>query len=1053
MTRKLSTFLAFVMLLACALHAQALTQLSSCLGLQAIRTNLAESYELISDIDCSVTSTWNAGQGFDPIGNSTFKFTGIFDGQNYRIFDLFINRTSTNRVGLFGDTDTSAQIRSVGLEGGSVTGADNTGGLVGYNRGTIAESYTTADIVGASDVGGLAGENQFGSITNSYATGMVSASGNSVGGLVGMNRQGISGCYATGSVVGAGRVGGLVGENWPAEAIISNSYATGMVSGSESKVGGLVGENERGTISNSYATGNVTSSDWEVGGLVGYNDYGIILNSYAIGDVTSLSRTVGGFVGSNNQGTISNCYSRGNVEGASRAVAGLVGDNNFGTISNSYATGIVSGSGLYFGGLVGENDGSIVNGYWDIQTSGQTTSAGGVGKTTAEMQQQITFAGWDFAGTWFMTSGYTYPLLQLFVLPPTLPGSLLDQSHNIGELFVFSIVTGIFVDPNGLVPTYSAHLTGGLPLPAWLFFTSGTQLFAGTPFSGAQDTLTIDVTACNLPIHCVTDTFTLEVLNRSPFVQAAIPQQVAVNRVLFQFIVPSGAFADLDNDHLLFTATAIGGGALPVWLIFNPSLGIFSGVPTSRGNEWVNLTASDGFGGQASLLFEIVTPNSAPEVASVFPNQVAVIAQPFNFNVPTNSFFDLDSDPLTYSASLFGGGELFAWLNFNPLTLTFSGTPDTLGFLVLSVTATDIYNATTSMTFGLSVSDLTGNTPPLLAIKQLDQTTQINELFELTLPEDMFDDPDGNPLTYSATLEGGVSLPVWLNFTASSRTFSGVPPAASTLRITVRADDGLGGFSLDTFTLSIEDATNQPPALLNPLSNQVVSVGQRFQFTVPLDTFRDPNDDLLIYNATRSGKGSLPGWLKFDPATRTFSGKPDNTDTDTYTDRTHLIEVRASDGEGSAVTVFQLSVSGESQGEQAITALLIIASIASTVFGVYRNRAFLWNTFAKKKYQKPDQVVALGQEFRYQFDIPAEQIGLVQAFKNGEPLPNYQRLPPWLENDFENITSLLGTPQKNGTFILSAFAPNGCILESFTLRCGNGHDSTGKDVEMATLTV
>jgi len=91
------------------------------------------------------------------------------------------------------------------------------------------------------------------------------------------------------------------------------------------------------------------------------------------------------------------------------------------TISNSYATGDVYAD-QYVGGLVGSNDaGTVSASLWDTDTSGQSTSAGGTGKTTAEMQTESTFTdiGWDFVaesinGTediWSICEGTNYPRL------------------------------------------------------------------------------------------------------------------------------------------------------------------------------------------------------------------------------------------------------------------------------------------------------------------------------------------------------------------------------------------------------------------------------------------------------------------------------------------------------------------------------------------------------------------------------------------------------------------------------------------------------------------
>ena len=123
--------------------------------------------------------------------------------------------------------------------------------MVGYNEyGTVSNSYATGAVSGVGGsfrTGGLVGAN-WGTISNSYATGAVTSSGFEVGGLVGGNGGPISNTYAIGAVTGNGTdVGGLVGHNYNS---INNSYATGAVSGTNS-VGGLVGYNE-GTVSNSF---------------------------------------------------------------------------------------------------------------------------------------------------------------------------------------------------------------------------------------------------------------------------------------------------------------------------------------------------------------------------------------------------------------------------------------------------------------------------------------------------------------------------------------------------------------------------------------------------------------------------------------------------------------------------------------------------------------------------------------------------------------------------------------------------------------------------------
>ena len=143
------------------------------------------------------------------------------------------------------------------------------GGFVGSNyKGTITNSYAKVCVSGLNYVGGLAGYNNLGTITNSYATGEVVAesgsSGDYMGGLVGYNTGTIALSYSTGEVLGNDNVGGLVGEN---VGTITNSYATGLVNGT-SDFGGLVGDNCSGTYTADYwNTSNKTFTGITYGGV------------------------------------------------------------------------------------------------------------------------------------------------------------------------------------------------------------------------------------------------------------------------------------------------------------------------------------------------------------------------------------------------------------------------------------------------------------------------------------------------------------------------------------------------------------------------------------------------------------------------------------------------------------------------------------------------------------------------------------------------------------------------------------------------------------------
>jgi hypothetical protein len=172
-----------------------------------------------------------------------------------------------------------------------------------------------------------------------------------------------------------------------------------------------------GIIKKLGVTASYIKNGYYVGGLAGANGMvnsggkigGEISNSYFIGIVDG-DYSSGGLVGQNT-GKISNSYSAGMV----LIGGGLVG-TNYGLISNSYSISTV----LAGGGLAWENKkfddyvGTIINSYYDSQTSGQSDTGKGDGKTTAEMKQKETFEGWDFTNVWGISNaingGYPYLL-------------------------------------------------------------------------------------------------------------------------------------------------------------------------------------------------------------------------------------------------------------------------------------------------------------------------------------------------------------------------------------------------------------------------------------------------------------------------------------------------------------------------------------------------------------------------------------------------------------------------------------------------------------------
>ena len=424
-------------------------------------------YELTANLDFDTNGSgdsdeddvyWNDGGGWIPIGESSDPFVATFEGGGHTISNLYIRRSPN--VGLFGVLGSGSTVSGIGLMDTSVaaSGYGAAGALAGIAHGVIEDSFADGLVVGCVDhIGGLVGFND-GGIANSRSAGNVASARRSSSSALGVIIDLVNDlidfplfdsdrrtCYASG--------GGLVGEN---SGTIANSHSTSVVSGFTDDFGGLVGVNS-GAITDSYATGKVSGNGFaDVGGLVGANEIeGTIVTSYAIGGVSGQGDNFGGLAGVN-AGVIAASYATGSVSGNGFAdVGGLVGDNRYtGVITAAYAEGSVSGRADRYGGLLASNRGivtfcfstgavpqsgggligsngnygAVANCYWDTETSGQSDSDGGDGKTTNELQSPTgyadSYADWnvDLDGDgsrdnpWIFGSATDYPVLNLGTL-------------------------------------------------------------------------------------------------------------------------------------------------------------------------------------------------------------------------------------------------------------------------------------------------------------------------------------------------------------------------------------------------------------------------------------------------------------------------------------------------------------------------------------------------------------------------------------------------------------------------------------------------------------
>ena len=207
-------------------------------------------YELIASLDFDengdgqITATgdptyWNGNNGWLPLG----AYTSNFKGNGNTINLLTIARAGTNDVGLFSSFGGSSRVETVGITNATVTGSIYTGILAGTNGGAIVASYTTGAVSGTTRVGGIVG-------------------------YQGLNAASIHSSYSTAAVSGTQYVGGVLGQKFGS---VTNSYATGLItrtgSGSASEIGGLIGSSSQGITTASYY--DTTTSGCASGGSNG----------------------------------------------------------------------------------------------------------------------------------------------------------------------------------------------------------------------------------------------------------------------------------------------------------------------------------------------------------------------------------------------------------------------------------------------------------------------------------------------------------------------------------------------------------------------------------------------------------------------------------------------------------------------------------------------------------------------------------------------------------------------------------------------------------------
>lgn len=430
----MKTILSFVLsaaLLLCTLPVQIVKAADSDIILvstkeefNAIRNDLAGKYRLANDIEFAPEDFQEGGEfynddiGWMPIGSSNEPFTGVLDGNDFKVSGIDTTWTDedyealgTNYVGLFGVSE--GEIKNLSLDNHFIA---------------LSEYY---------------GGDYFSRLTNEVY----------LGNLVGYNRGIVSNCrnFSAESVTSMTR-GGLVGINSGSGSIYrcsNNNY----YQGSRHMTGGIAIRNY-GSISQCVNTASINT----VGRFLmssGNDGWG-----YA------------GGIAAYNCGTISDCFNAGAVltmrsltqlqpPAAGIAVNERSASNTpYGTVSRCYSIGYSSNSDYY---RLISNQG-MENCYaWNIRGNAKGNEA----RTAEQMQDQSTYEGFDFDNVWEMSTDerYVFPVLKnvsLDINYRLVTGGYLSKApdrttFDVGEKIDLSGTEFTISYSDGTIVTYDNH--------------------------------------------------------------------------------------------------------------------------------------------------------------------------------------------------------------------------------------------------------------------------------------------------------------------------------------------------------------------------------------------------------------------------------------------------------------------------------------------------------------------------------------------------------------------------------------------------------------------
>lgn len=424
--------------------------------------SLQDTFNIMNDIDASITHTWNDGKGFLP---KMGVFSGILNGNGHKISNLKLGSySSTSATGLFDQN--AGTIKNLTIEKATVASSkhfqnDEFGVICSYNSRTnnlhtaliesvyVVNSVITGEGPGASLCGRNNGTIKQCSTSNKV---VITSADSSVysGGISGINFSRIERCVSNDTIISKGNVGGITGKNY---GVILESRTFGSIESDSGVIGGIAGlQLEQGKIWDSWSGATLTQK-------------------HAKG-------CAGGILGR------SQCVNKSSA---------------YGGISETIAYGPIHSAGTS-GGICAdtlEDMSQIGTSYWDIEATGCATSIGGTGLTADQVSLNESYSGFDFKEKWAIV--HKYPEFQWMHFPLAITtyemlmkiGSPLPRSQSY-YLAANIDATGKPFAPLCQDSAFNGHFDGKSHTITGLTLTTDTTIF-DPDFSGdfgdAQDTI------------------------------------------------------------------------------------------------------------------------------------------------------------------------------------------------------------------------------------------------------------------------------------------------------------------------------------------------------------------------------------------------------------------------------------------------------------------------------------------------------------------------------------------------------------------------------------